>query len=676
MSLKFYLILIIILALIFAIALWISKKRKQMKEMKKIEYTLNSMKILFQSFQVCMHINILDFKDSNYFNEISIKFTGNEFFNINKLRINKNSIKIPIILLKNKKIYEAEISLTNSITNISRTFKISINQYFTNNINIYLNNETNKYYCSDIIFYGEINKIKLEDKFKLNSYNIRKRLRCAILNIDQNKLFEIIRNNNEYNSQLNSKIAQVLSNNSSKNLLINILIGNVNSNVLIFAEEKKKVITATKEEKKMFSEFYQNIMKSINDEKIINEISESFIDKLILKKILFGSNIDTTSQNSVCDIINSFLNQGINYLFDNNIIEEKDKEFIFGCLIVLLFKHKNQNKIKKSNIKIFKSIIDEMEENEFDNFEQIRAGISYITFFLTNPVLFTLEITKNLNDDNPFKKGFNFYRSIIEDLSEESELMLIFLQLNSGSGKELINNKNCYKISMIPISEIKEHLINNIPKYFFYYNHKGGENIAVSDSITQILAFNKEEIFSENTNINNIHNNDNRIMNVTISMFHEGGHQKFHMDFKTGYNVEPLLFINKNYKLISQEILNLLNGNSNNIKGESGMCIDYYLYNFFLYPAQIIIRSSQSYKIMDKKFFTGKLDELNKIAIEIINNYLKNNKISIKNPSGEDDRDALINIVKILKKDDKDNLDDKYIIIGGKKYFCGLGVNY
>ncbi len=45
--------------------------------------------------------------------------------------------------------------------------------------------------------------------------------------------------------------------------------------------------------------------------------------------------------------------------------------------------------------------------------------------------------------------------------------MLIFLQLNSGAGKELINDKNCYKISMIPISEIKEHLINNIPKYFF-----------------------------------------------------------------------------------------------------------------------------------------------------------------------------------------------------------------
>ena len=484
----------------------------------------------------------------------------------------------------------------------------------------------------------------------MNSYNIRKRLRCAILNIDQNKLFEIIRNNNEYNSQLNSKIAQVLSNNSNKNLLINILIGNDNSNVLIFAEEEKKVITATKEEKKMFSEFYRNIIKSINDEKIINEISESFIDKLILKKILFGTNIGTTSQNSICDIINSFLNQGINYLFDNNITEEKDKEFIFGCLIVLLFKNKNQNKIKKSNIKIFKNIIDEMEENEFDNFEQIRAGISYITFFLTNPVLFTLEITKNLNDDNPFKKGFNFYRSIIEDLSEESELMLFFLQLNSGSGKELINNKYCYKISMIPISEIKEHLIKNIPKYFFYYNHKGGENIAISDSITQILAFNKEEIFSEN--INNIHNNDNRIMNVTISMFHERGHQKFHMD-----NFEPILFINKNYKLLSQEI------------------IDYYLYNFFLYPAQIIIRSSQSYKIMDKKFFTGKLDELNKIAIEIINNYLKNNKISIKNPSGEDDIDALINIVKILKKDDKGKLDDKYIIINGEKYFCGLGVN-
>ena len=312
-----------------------------------------------------------------------------------------------------------------------------------------------------------------------------------------------------------------------------------------------------------------------------------------------------------------------------------------------------------------------MKKNIFNSLEQIKAATSYVIFFLANPDLFTLEITKKLKDNNPFKKGFNFYKSIIEDLTEESELMFIFLQLNSGSGRELINNKNCYKISMISISEIKEHLINNIPKYFFYYNDKSADKIAISDSNTQVLAFNKEKIFSDKNATN-----DNKSMNVSIGMFHEGGHQKFHMNISIGSDIEPILFMDKTYKLLSQEILDLFKGNKGNINGESGMCVDYYLYNFYLYPAQIIINSSQSYKLMDKALFIGKLDNLNNIAIGIINDYLKDNKIHLKNPSGKDDIEALNDIVKILKKDEKEDLDNNYITIEGKKYYCGLGVNY
>ena len=100
-----------------------------------------------------------------------------------------------------------------------------------------MNNKSNKFYCSDIIFYGEINKIKLDD-LQYNTFNLTKRLRCVILNIEQNKLFEIIRNNN-YNNDLNSKVYQVLSNNFNKNLLINIYVGNNESNVLIFHEKEK-----------------------------------------------------------------------------------------------------------------------------------------------------------------------------------------------------------------------------------------------------------------------------------------------------------------------------------------------------------------------------------------------------------------------------------------------------
>ena len=568
---------------------------------------------------------------------------------------------------------QAEISLINSNTKIKRVFKISIYNYFINNVNIYLNNKSNKFYCSDIIFYGEINKIKL-DNFQYDTFNLTKRLRCVILNIEQNKLFEIIRNNN-YNNDLNSKAYQVLSNNFNKNLLINIYVGNNESNVLIFHEKEKKLIVASEEEKNLFSEFYHNINNKIGHEEDINEICNSFENLLISRKKLFKSDIGVDESKNISKIIFSFLGQGMNCLLDNGIINENDKYFIFGCLIFLLSFREDEIRLKKIDIIIFNNIIDELKKNNFNSIEQMKAVISYTTFYISISVVYNLEITSKLKDNNPFIKGFNFYKNIIKDLTEESDLMLIFLQLNSGAGKELINDKNCYKISMIPISEIKEHLINNIPKYFFYYYQFGGPEVAVTDTKTQISAFNKEEIFSciENNN-NNDHNDDNKTANVLICMFHEGRHQKFHMDIEMCNENEPVLFISKTYIIISQEILFKKDSN-NNVIGESGMCVDYYLYNSFFIPGQIIIRSSQSYKLLNKELFTGKLEGLNKISNEIIEDYLKK-KINSNNPSDEYDIDALINAAQILKKEDKSKLDSDYIIIEGEEYFCGLGLNY
>ena len=58
---------------------------------------------------------------------------------------------------------------------------------------------------------------------------------------------------------------------------------------------------------------------------------------------------------------------------------------------------------------------------------KLKLAATYVTLYIHNPNVYKLKITKALKDNDIYIKGFNFYKSIIEDLTEESELILIFL---------------------------------------------------------------------------------------------------------------------------------------------------------------------------------------------------------------------------------------------------------
>jgi len=204
----------------------------KIKRIKEIILIMKMMKFFVESFQTILIINFIDFKDINYFDELSIRILekNNNFFK--KIIINKKIFQTPLLVNENKRIVEIEISIINSITKACKIFKIKIYKNLLNKVNIYLNNNNSNYkYCnSDIIFYGEINRIRIKN-LKLNTFNLKRRLQCVILNIDLNKLLEIISDNNIYNKYLNQKIKNALNNNAFSNLLINIFIGNNKSNV-------------------------------------------------------------------------------------------------------------------------------------------------------------------------------------------------------------------------------------------------------------------------------------------------------------------------------------------------------------------------------------------------------------------------------------------------------------
>ena len=128
------------------------------------------------------------------------------------------------------------------------------------------------------------------------------------------------------------------------------------------------------------------------------------------------------------------------------------------------------------------------------------------------------------------------------------------------------------------------------------------------------------------------------------------------MNIKVRTKNEPILFITKEYNLESQDIMK-------KNRGESGMCVDFYLYYFSMFPAQILVRSSESYKLYNKEYFTGKLKDLNTISLSIIINYLNNNNIFPKNPTGSDDIDSLTNIIKVLNQKENNDYGDARDIV-------------
>ena len=606
-------------------------------------------------------IKFLDYQtNNNYYDEISIDLNNVIIY---KGIITNNLLEVPIKGFKKKKIIYGQINIRNSKNKAEKSFKISFYKNNINNINIKINNMKQKYYYSEIIFYGDNihSKIQINYNFNYASFNLKKRIRLIICNIDKKELRNIIERNIK-DKALNKKIEKVLEKNSNQNLLINIFIGQNNSNILIFRDEKDDLIIPNKEERKLFKEFYNKInFDSINSE------CASLADKLFKKEKLFGKSLINKNEKDKKVIYTSFINQGINCLLENDIITKRDKNFMLGYLILLFY---ICNKKEANDMKIIDSLIRTIKFHGFDEIEQIKMTTAYIIFCLNYPFRFQLNFTKDLMKNDAYYEGFTFYETIIKDLKEESGIMLMFLQLNSGLGFELLNNNYCYKISMISIEDIKYNLIINIPKYFFTYSEENNDYI-ISEQRTQILAFNNKELFKSKAE--DEYSKNNNIMNVVIGMFHESGHQKFHMNDTVGAKLSPMLYIKKDYSLGIQK-----DGKQRNKeRGEAGKCVDNYLYGEHM-NIGFLMNSNNSYKLMNKELFLGDLNKLNEIAFGIAEDYFDKyiNNDSIKNDNEQFDFTTQVdNMENPSKEKCRKPFEYESIVIDGVEYPCGLNVD-
>ena len=399
----------------------------------------------------------------------------------------------------------------------------------------------------------------------------------------------------------------------NKLLLINFYISVQKTNILIFIEEEKpekQLIIPTKEEKKFFINFYGNIYnKQYENSNIIKNICEEYKNRLVKGQTIFGKKITNLDEVKNLNIYLSFINQGFNCLLENNIISkynESDYYFILGYMLLYAYFTERDN-YKNYLFNLFHSLQNAWKKY-YSYIDLMKIGVSFTMFRLNKLQNLSFQYVNENSQDCKYNKGFEFFKNIINDLNEDSDLTLIYLQINSGSGLNLINNEQCYKMSIISVEDIKSHIIENVPKYYFICSSNKNKFIS-TDQRTQVMCFNEEKLFDSN-NVNSVKNN---IMNVTLSLFHECGHAKFLNNDEVGAVRSPKYCINKSFDMV--DILEYNNKN----REESGKFVDYFLYNS-IDDAHIIISSKRSNELMDKNLFINNLDNLNVVVKEIIRN--------------------------------------------------------
>lgn len=565
----------------------------------------------FRKPEASLKINFIDYKEINFYSEITLEINHKV---LKKMRIKGKSATINIYGIKNMETVKAKLILKNPTKKEEKKFIINIYKNVTNILNININNRNGVYYDSEFIFYfkNQDQNIKA-DGLEYSNHNQKYRQRLLLYNSNKDILDEILRKNN-----INQKKSLgIVEKNNNKLLLLNIYVDINKVKTYIFIEGEKSLIVPNQEEKKLFQNFYETMYTNMLDTHALIQNCESYKNKIIKKAKIFGQKINNLNDDKDNNILFSLINQGLNCLFNNNILSKNNiNDFHFIAGYILFYYYIDQKTITSNLVTTFFEYINKAYQKNYSISDLMRIGISYILFAKNKLNNLKLRFTDELKKDNPYRNGFEFFENIVKDLDEDSDLIFIYLQINSGYGLELINNEICFKLSMIPVKTVQDHILELIPKYFYIYE-SNKEIYGSSDSRTQVTAFNDNKIIDQS---NNYHKN-NSLMNVTIEMLHESGHTKFHMNNDVGGDRSPKACINKSFELIKKSHW------TNQGRGESGKFIDYFLYNTENddeLPINII-SSGKSNELMDKKYFTGNLDILNMKANQIASTLSRKN---------------------------------------------------
>ena len=164
----------------------------------------------------------------------------------------------------------------------------------------------------------------------------------------------------------------------------------------------------------------------------------------------------------------------------------------------------------------------------------------------------------DIRENSSFIQSELLYRKIISEITYNSSLYLLYLQLNSGSGFDYVSLKNFYKIGFYSLTEIKKYLLTDF-FYPFFFTYEGNVRLlAWNSNKAQVKNYNIL-IYDDQEELLNTFDVDNTVK-LTLLKFHEYAHTKYKGSLSSTlsprYLHEDNLDIFDNMKLVFKSINN------------------------------------------------------------------------------------------------------------------------
>ena len=585
-------------------------------------------------------------EENSSFQKLKCLWNSKEYFIENRKNI---SFELPNLPVDNY-ITPLKISLVNE--KYEKDFLINVYSHQNNIYTIFTDDDNNldiQKFSLECIYYSKFenslpkyievknNKIqktiKIEEDFEINNQR-----RYTIININCKTCIDIINTCSGLNIDCFNSVFDDKNNNN--NIFLNIRIINKKKYACLFLNQvENKIYQLSEKEKTIFRKFKEEIINKF----IIPNINKD-IDYLKSSEINFYDNLFNFAKTYKINEDKRPIYDESKISFSHKLnLEFKEIELILTKYFEFPFSERFKDEIKEEDyestielIYIYISVFNNDVFYSLLNFEKLKRNIEKQILKDENKVfslkdrikiLFTLRsyIMKNnpkgtsyelvklidLPYYSPYFSSKLFYRNIIENLNINSKLSFIYLQLYSGSNFEHNTNKYIYKILMIPLFLIKEHILNNEQNYFFRYFLKDG-NYAYTDSYTEIHSFNEFELFKSENPISTNENNDKEIK-INFVYFHEDGNRKFNRNNKMELSQ---YFFNNNL-----EIVDNLNINTSVKGGKSSNAIDYYIFNDNKEKIHRILKLNSGLKDLKdiNLYISESLNELNNKIDRILN---------------------------------------------------------